>query len=344
MLAKTREPHGARSRRWLDQGEADTILTAAQELTRALLAALASGQATMRKPLPAAALAHIDQAANFSPDQSRIDQQHFHRIYQPVGILPPDQYLSLVLQIAEGCSFNTCTFCDFYKARPFHIKTVAELRAHAQAVRDFLGAGLSLRRGIFLGDANALVIPMHKLLPLLDVIHETYDVAALGGLFAFLDGFSGQKKSPADYATLAERGLRRVYIGMESGSAELLKFLRKPGTPQHVIEAVQAIKAGGVAVSVIILLGAGGEQYAADHVQATIDALNAMPLDQHDLLYFSELVVSDSLAYAATAAQAQLQILDHAAMQQQEASIRAGLRFPSGTPQISRYDIREFVY
>jgi len=38
---------------------------------------------------------------------------------KPVGILPPDQYMAVVLQAAEGCAFNTCTFCDFYRDRSF---------------------------------------------------------------------------------------------------------------------------------------------------------------------------------------------------------------------------------
>jgi len=50
-----------------------------------------------------------------------------------------------------------------------------------------------------LGDANALIVPTPKLLPLIDVVHQVYDVKRLGGIYAFLDGFSAGKKSPEDY-------------------------------------------------------------------------------------------------------------------------------------------------
>ncbi len=254
--------------------------------------------------------------------------------------------MAVVLQLTEGCSFNTCTFCTFYRDRPFRIKTPDAFRAHARAVKAFLGRGLNLRRTVFLGDANALVVPMQRLLPLLDVVHQEYDVDALGGMYAFLDGFSGEKKTASDYAELAARGLKRVYIGMETGNADLLRFLQKPGTPEDVIQAVQALKAGGVAVGVIVLLGAGGHQYADAHVRDTIAALNAMPLDADDIVYFSELIVSEGMEYARRAYEEGLQPLTHEERLAQQEAIEDGLRFSEegGTPHISRYDIREFVY
>lgn len=96
---------------------------------------------------------------------------------------------------------------------------------------------------------------MLLLLPLMEIVHQVYDVDELGGIYAFLDGFSGQKKSPADYAKLAERGLKRVYVGMESGNETLLQFLKKPGKPADAIKAARAMKAGGVTVGVIVLIG-----------------------------------------------------------------------------------------
>ena len=254
--------------------------------------------------------------------------------------------MAVVLQATEGCSFNTCTFCDFFRDRPFRIKPPDEFRAHAQAVRGYLGEGFSLRRTIFLGDANALVIPMPRLVSLMEIVHEVYDVHGLEGIYAFLDGFSGERKSAEDYRALADLGLAMVYIGLESGSADLLRFLKKPAMPDEVIHAVRALKQGGVSVGLIVLLGAGGHTYAEEHVRETINVLNAMELDGGDLIYFSELVVSDNLPYARDAYQAGLQPLTAEERIAQGEAIEAGLRFAdeADSPRISRYDIREFIY
>ena len=336
----------ARDRRWLSQDETAALEETARQILVDLLDDLRTGEAEIAETLPPTAQVLLAQAAGFTREKYAEDVRNYHRVYQPVGILPPDQYMAVVLQATQGCSFNTCTFCTFYRDRRFRIKPPEEFRAHAEAVRDYLGKGLGLRRTIFLGDANALVIPQPRLLQLIDEVHAIYDVEQLGGMYAFLDGFSGEKKTAADYAELAKRGMKRIYIGMESGNEELLRFLKKPGKPEDVLQAVRAIKAGGVAVGIIILLGAGGQFYARRHVQDTITALNQMPLDLDDLIYFSELIESEGLDYTRDAFQEKMRPLTSQERIAQGEEIEAALEFSEerGVPHISRYDIREFVY
>jgi len=346
MLARWRGPDSNRKRRWLLDEEATAIQGRARHTTNDIFQAIDAEAVHLNTPLPQQGYLGFRRAIAFDLDRAREDAQLYHQIYKPVGILPPDQYMAVILQATEGCSFNTCSFCTFYKNRPFHLKTPDEFQSHAAAVRHFLGDGLSLRRTIFLGDANALAMPMSRLLPLIDIVHRTFDVYELGGLYAFLDGFSGERKSPKDYAQLAERGLVRVYVGLESGSEALLKFLHKPGTPTDAISAVRAMKQGGLAVGVIVLLGPGGHQYAQAHVADTIEALSAMHLGQDDIIYLSELVAGDDLPYAQEARQTGLQPLSPEDQIAQGDAIEQGLIFSprTGKPIISRYDIREFVY
>lgn len=346
IIVRWRDPGAARERRWLDPEQALAVEERARRGIADLYAALESGAARLNGPLPPEAQQTLRDAIAFDRARSQADAARYHQVYKPVGILPPDQYMAVVLQATEGCSFNTCTFCSFYRDRPFRIKTPEEFRQHAQDVRAFLGRGLSLRRTIFLGDANAIVVPTERLLRLLDVVHEVYDVARLGGIYAFLDGFSGEKKSAADYARLRARGLKRVYIGLESGSPGLLRLLRKPGAPADAVAAVHALKAAGVAVGVIVLLGAGGQRWAAEHVRESAAVLNAMQLDMDDILYFSELFPAPDSPYTQNAIQTGLQPLAPEEIAAQQAAIEAGLVFTPtrGTPHISRYDIREFIY
>jgi hypothetical protein len=92
------------------------------------------------------------------------------------------------------------------------------------------------------------------------------------------------------------------------------------------------------------MIGLGGDRYAAGHVSDTIAALNAMPLDRGDILYFSDLVEREHTPYPALARAEGIRPLTPAEMQAQRQAIRSGLRFASGGPILSRYDIREFVY
>ncbi len=346
IVAKWQNPDQTRQRRWLSAQESAALIQRGHLLLNGLLKDLHNNLIHLNPPLAEKGWRDLATAACFDHSTAEADAAKYLQVYKPVGILPPDQYISVVLQAAEGCSFNTCTFCDFYRDRPFRIKRVDEFREHIRAVKSYLGEGLSLRRTIFLGDANALVIPMPRLISLLEVIHEELDVERLGGIFAFLDGFSGERKTPQDFSRLADLGLKRVYIGMESGHEPLLKFLRKPGTPQDVLQAVRNIKAGGVAVGIIVLLGAGGKIFADAHIRDTIHLINAMPLDLDDLIYFSELIEYENLPYVQSAYENSLQPLTAEERLHQGEMIENALVFnpEKGTPHISRYDIREFIY
>lgn len=285
----------------------------------------------------------IERCARFDARAARGDAARFAEVYSPVGILPPDQYLATVLQATDGCSFGTCTFCDLYHGG-YRVKSGDEFRRHAAEVREYLGDSASLRgRSFFLGSANALAVPMGRLVEFFEAIPELF-----GGrprpVHAFVDGFTGLRKTSADYAELRSKGLGRVYVGLESGHDALLAFVRKPASRAQAVEAVRTIKAGGAPVGVIVMTGLGGQEFAAGHVRDTIAAVNDMRLGASDLLFFSDLVEAPGTTYPQTAAAHNIQPLSLDERLAQVAAVRAGLVFEGQPPQVARYDVREFVY
>ncbi len=310
----------------------------------------------------AAVLAALDHVLECDLTRLERDRAAFNRIYKPINILPPDQYLALVLQATEGCSYNRCAFCGFYRDRTFRIKSPEEFGRHLGDVRAFFGAAIDLRKSIFLADANALVISQDRLLPLFDRINAEFALEPRGlarsaqlawraehpvhfdGIYSFVDAFTTRRKRAADFAELAARGLRRVYIGLESGDADLLRFLGKPNTPEDALQLARTVKAGGVAVGIVILAGAGGDKFADRHVRRTAELLNAMPLDADDLVYFSELVDYAGSTYSALAREQNIRPLTVEEIEAQMAQLRAGFHFGEPAPKVSYYDVREFIY
>lgn len=332
-------------RRWLDQDESAQLLFSAHQIVKNILQDIVNELLVFYPELDSFTIQELSKLAETSQKFYDEDITNYHSTYKPVGILPPDQYISLVLQLTEGCSFNKCTFCTFYRDRPFLIKNKNQFEQHILAVKDFLGDGLSLRRTIFLGDANSLVVPTKILIPLFDIIHKHLDVEKLGGIFAFLDGFSGDKKTVKDYQKLKGLGLNKIYVGLESGNNNLLNFLNKPGTAQDAHNAVNTIKESGLSVGVIILLGAGGKEFESEHIADTVDIINKMNLDADDLIYFSELIESEGLEYSQLAFSNKLNPLSSTERFEQRNKIEEQFIFSElGTPHISTYDIRDFVY
>ncbi len=370
VLVKWGAGHGLarRHRRHLSEEEKQSFFADMQELAASVEVAIREGRVDASTGvIPSAGLQLAADALasvrSYGYRELQADAERFRAIYKPVSILPPDQYLAVVIQATEGCSYNKCTFCTFYRDRRFRIKGDAELRDHVRAVMSFFGPALSLRRSVFLADANALVVPQNRLLSLLDLLNAELPIIparsegnladwkarhpyVLHGIYSFVDAFTGHRKSAADYRALAERNVRRVYIGLESGDDALLAFLRKGTTTATILTAVEAIKGGGLDVGVILMLGVGGRRFAADHVRCSIAVLNAMHLGERDMIYFSPLVADTGSEYARLAAKQRVQPLSAAEMDEQMTAIRSGLRFADGArlPKIAVYDMREFIY
>ena len=64
------------------------------------------------------------------------------------------------------------------------------------------------------------------------------------GVSTFLDAFMGPRRTTADFEELRELGLRRVYVGLESGDDDLLKWLCKPATSEGIAQCVTSLKTG----------------------------------------------------------------------------------------------------
>jgi radical SAM superfamily enzyme YgiQ (UPF0313 family) len=71
-------------------------------------------------------------------------------------------------------------------------------------------------------------------------------------------------------------GLHTLYLGLESGSDEVLRSMGKGGTVRDMIDGCIRAQNAGLSVSVMVLVGLGGQELSATHARQTAVALNAM--------------------------------------------------------------------
>jgi len=327
---------GARQRWRVEDGEAERLFDRALAVAR-LATAGAVEAAGEHHELGA----RLDRILAWTPELLRAERERFLRYYQPVAILPPDQYQAVVLQASFGCSWNRCTFCTFYQDRPFRIRQPADFVAHVAGVKELLGAAAAGRSSIFLADGNALVLANSKLRPFFEAASATFPQRPIN---AFVDVFSGEKKGSEQWRELRELGLKRVAIGVETGHDELLSWLNKPGSAAEAAEFITCLKAAGLSVSVILMVGVGGERFAAAHVADSLALLERLPLGQDDLVYLSPFVQHPGSAYAERAAAAGMAQLGEEAAQAQYRALAAGARARVGAAKVALYHIDEFVY
>lgn len=320
---------GDRRRQQLDSDDAREIFLEIEDLARSLVDRV-DGAGRRRI---------VNEVLQWPTDRLMDESKRFATTYSPIAILPPDQYRSVVLQATEGCTWNRCTFCNFYMDRPFGMKSEESFSDHADKVRDLMGRGLSLRREIFLADGNALSLSNERLGPLVSVAREFFPGWRWHG---FVDLFTGEKRSREGWADLRREGLGRVYLGMETGLDELLALVDKPGSAADLEAFVGDLKAAGLQVSLIVMTGLGGVQFKERHREASHNLLLQLPLDSQDLIYLSPFVEHPAGRYHENRVKTGLTPMSEAEVEIELAAMAADLRLAG--LRVSRYDIREFVY
>ena len=284
--------------------EANTYL----EGLRVRVAGLLEDQAAAQSH-PATAQA-LKRAVGFTYGRLVTDAATFTGLYGHIPILPPDQYRALVVQATDGCSYNRCTFCTLYRDKTYQVRSAEDFRRHLEAVLGFMGRGLSYRISLFLGDANAIAIPTPRLVEIMHILHDTAllrPILERGGIHAFLDIYTGRHKSAADYRRLHALGLRRVSLGVESGSEALLSYVQKPVTRQDMVSVMTNLKNGGLAVVVIFMVGLGGSTYRDVHLTESAALVETLPLSKGDVIYLSQFTPDPQAPYRPLAAESGLQ-------------------------------------
>ncbi len=190
-------------------------------------------------------------------------------IIEPV-IRPPAEAASFLLQVTTGCSANGCAFCGAYLGKPFTVKSRAEVSGD---IRDWRRQHPGERR-IFLLDGDALAVPNHRLIPILQEAAAAFP--KLTRIAAYVNGYNLTNRTGAELLELYQHKLRLIYLGLESGSQTILDLHRKRSTAAEMVEGVRRAQSAGIKVSVMVLLGLGGQAGSKRHVRETVAALNRM--------------------------------------------------------------------
>lgn len=229
--------------------------------------------------------------------------REFREFVGYVPILPPDQYMSLYVPLTIGCSYNKCSFCNLYKDRSFRIRSEYEVRELTKKIVEIFGKSLFTRRGIFLGEGNVFVEKTEQIVLGIKSIKEVlrnspyilFDIN--NSFYGFMDTFH-TVKSIEELKVLKGEGVRRVYIGLESGDEFILNYLlNKPSESGKVLNTVYNLKTVGINVGIIILVGVGGKKFRNKHFDNTVKLIEKMNLSEGDIVYLSPMVEYANLEY-----------------------------------------------
>jgi len=205
------------------------------------------------------------------------------RYVEPV-FRPPSEGRSLILPVTDGCSWNQCSFCEMYTApqKKFRARDEAEVLESIRQTGEQFGSAV---RRVFLADGDALVLPTHRLLKILEAIRD--HMPSVERVASYCLPRNLKRKSVAEVRELADAGLKMAYVGAESGDDLVLEKVNKCETFASTVDALHKLGQAGITRSVMILNGLGGQIHSEQHATNSARLANATQPE-----YLATLVVS----------------------------------------------------
>ena len=188
---------------------------------------------------------------------------------------PPSEAHSLLIQATIGCPHNKCTFCMIYKKRPgFRVRKIEEIKEDIRKALEVYGERV---RTLFFPDGNTIAMKTDHLCEICrfskTVFPELERITVYGSSqYIFKKGKDGLKR-------LAEAGLSRIHVGLESGDDTILKRIRKGTNSRQQIETGNWVMEAGIELSMYVILGIGGQERSLPHAKETAAVLNQIEPD-----------------------------------------------------------------
>ncbi len=191
---------------------------------------------------------------------------------------PPSEAYSLIVQVTYGCSHNRCAFCDMYDDKHFSMRPMAEIR------EDFELARRVYRRveRVFLADGDALMRRTEELAEILGLVYGLFPECQRVTCYA--SPTSLQVKSEDELRLLRARGLKMVYMGLESGCDAVLTRMQKGHDAAAIVAAGQKARRCGLTLSVTAISGLGSVELWQQHAVDTAKAVSEIKPDYLGLL------------------------------------------------------------
>ncbi len=229
-------------------------------------------------------------------------------------IRPPSEANSLLIRITRNCPWNRCTFCPVYKGTKFSIRPVEHVKkdidsicSHVEKLQkmsdesghisrkdirqaaekaesdqlhafnaafSWIAGGM---RSVFIQDANSLIIKPADLVEILKHLRKRF--SQVERITSYARSHTVARIKDDDLEAIKEAGLNRIHIGLESGSDQVLKMVKKGVTKETHIKAGLKVKKAGIELSEYIMPGLGGRKQSEIHALETADALNRINPD-----------------------------------------------------------------
>lgn len=185
---------------------------------------------------------------------------------------PPVEAETFLLPVTEGCSHNTCTFCNMYKDIPFRMLPLSEVEGGLKEVRAAYGKYADKIQRVYFVGADPFALSAKNLLERIALTKKYLPAAKVFTMYARTENVV--KKSDEDLEKLKTAGVDDLYVGIECAKDDVLSYLNKGETAEMVRTQMNRLNKAKIHHSDLLMLGTAGKGRGKETALATAELEN----------------------------------------------------------------------
>lgn len=178
---------------------------------------------------------------------------------------PQSEVRTMMVPVSTGCPYNRCAFCAMYKGDSYNEVPLDDIEYE-------LSNGDPYTDRVFLTGADPLAVGYERMSRILKLIRKYFKYCGCVAAYASIKAI--RKYSVEELTELHKLGLGLLYVGFETGSDEVLKFIKKGHTVEQAIEVGKKLNEAKIPFNSIIMYGIAGRGNCVENAKQTAAMLN----------------------------------------------------------------------
>ena len=186
---------------------------------------------------------------------------------------PPMEAETFLIPVTEGCTHNSCRFCNMYKGVCFRMLPLADIEEFLSKTKQYNKRWMDRLERVYLVGADPFALSADKLEAVIKLVRQYCPSVQVITMYAAVRNIT--IKTDEDLKRLADLGVNDLYVGIETGSAETLAFLNKGNTAEEAKEQCLRLNAAGIRHRDMMMPGAAGKGKLLQEAEASARLENA---------------------------------------------------------------------
>lgn len=191
---------------------------------------------------------------------------------------PPVEANTFLLPLTEGCTHNSCTFCNMYQNIPFRMIPLLDVEECLQEVKQNYGRYAERIERVYFVGADPFALSAQRLRERIDLTKKYLPNAKVFTMYARTDNIAS--KSDEDLKVLKEAGVDDLYIGVECGLNDVLEKLNKGYSADETKKQCLRLNEAGIRHCDLLMLGTGGKGRGLECAKASAALENEIKPDK----------------------------------------------------------------